>query len=93
MKVFLRLTADVDARLRSMRRYHGELSRFIDQALISVNLLSVDLPPLQSVTPGLTAVLSEEADRRLREAKATRRRSMSVIASGALSKWLGDRNA
>jgi len=32
VRLFLRLTTDVNDRLRALMRYHGELSRYIDDA-------------------------------------------------------------
>lgn len=47
MRLFLRLTAEVNNRLRMLMRYHGELSEYIDQALMSLDLRNIDLVPLQ----------------------------------------------
>jgi hypothetical protein len=35
VRLFLRLTANVNDRSRRLMRYHGELSRYIDEALSS----------------------------------------------------------
>ena len=43
MRLFLRLTTEVNDRLRTMMRYHGELSRYIDKALTAADLEVVDL--------------------------------------------------
>lgn len=43
MRLFLRLTTEVNDRLRTMMRYHSELSRYIDEALTSVDLEAVEL--------------------------------------------------
>jgi len=46
VRLFLRLTADVNDRLRALMRYHGELSRYIDDALTSLDLSSIELIPV-----------------------------------------------
>jgi hypothetical protein len=47
MKLFLRLTAEVNDGLRSLLRYRGDLSRFVEEALTAADLMLVDLvaPP------------------------------------------------
>ena len=45
MRLFLRLNADVNERVRALMRYQGELSRYIDEALTRTDLGSVDLIP------------------------------------------------
>ena len=39
MKLFLRLTAEVNDGLRSLLRYRGDLSRFIEEALSRADLM------------------------------------------------------
>jgi hypothetical protein len=46
VRLFLRLTTDVNDRLRALTRYHGELSRYIDDALTSLDLASIELMPV-----------------------------------------------
>lgn len=55
---FWRLSSDVNERLRELMRYHGDLSRHIDRALISIVLGAVELVPVSSgrTTPGLTVI-------------------------------------
>ena len=36
VRLFLRLTTDVNDRLRALMRYHGELSRYVDAAVVVV---------------------------------------------------------
>ena len=48
VRLFLRLTTDVNDRLRALMRYHGELSRYIDDALTSLDLASIELMPVRS---------------------------------------------
>jgi hypothetical protein len=38
VRLFLRLNADVNERLRSRMRYQGELSRYIEEALTATDL-------------------------------------------------------
>jgi hypothetical protein len=57
VRLFLRLNADVNERLRSLMRYQGELSRYIDEALTVTDLGGIDLIVARpgKRTPGLTA--------------------------------------
>jgi hypothetical protein len=68
VRLFLRLNADVNERLRALLRYQGELSRYIDEALTETDLDSVGLVPCRpgKSTPGLTAVVSIRANSALR---------------------------
>ncbi len=68
VRLFLRLNADVNKRLRSLLRYQGELSRYINEALTQIDLDGVRLVParLGKSTPGLTAVISASANAGLR---------------------------
>ena len=43
MKLFLRFRADVNEALRSVLRYRGDLSRFVEEALSSPDLICVVL--------------------------------------------------
>ena len=43
MKLFLRLTADVNDGLRSFMKYRGDLSRFAEEALRGPDLMRVDV--------------------------------------------------
>jgi len=90
VRLFLRLTADVNERLRSRLRYQGELSRYIDEALTAADLGQVDLIPAcpGKSTPGLTAVISARANMSLRSAARGRRCSITVLANSALHSWL-----
>ena len=38
VRLFLRLNADLNERLRALLRYQGELSRYIDEALVALQL-------------------------------------------------------
>ena len=90
VRLFLRLNADVNERLRSRLRYQGELSRYIDEALTATDLGQVDLISARpgKSTPGLTAVISTGADFLLRSAARRRGCSITVLANSALHSWL-----
>lgn len=94
MRLFLRLTSDVDERLRVLMRYRGDLSRCIDTALTSTDLGTIGL---DSVAPGrsapaLTAVISGRANARIRSAAKQRGCTVTVLANSALRNWLGGKN-
>ena len=93
MRLFLRLAAEVNNGLRILMRYHGELSEYIDQALLSFDLRSIDLIPVAvgRRTRGMTAVISGTANTRLRSAARRRRCTVTELANSALHKWLGER--
>ena len=95
MRLFLRLSADVNDRLRKMMRYHGELSRFIDQALTSLDLLTIELKrgALCKGSRAITAIVSRSANTRVRAAAQQRRCTVTALANSALDKWLGERHA
>lgn len=90
MRLFLRLNADVNERLRALLRYQGELSRYIDEALTETDLDSVGLVPSRpgKSTPGLTAVVSTRANSALRSVAQRRGCSITVLANSALQAWL-----
>jgi hypothetical protein len=95
VRLFLRLTTEVNNRLRILMRYHGELSEYIDQALLSFDLRSIDLIPVGvgRRTRGMTAVISGIANTRLRSAARRRGCTVTELANSALHKWLGEREA
>ena len=88
MRLFLRLTAEVNNRLRAVTRYHGELSEYIDQALMSSDVRKVDLIPavVGRRTRGITAVISISANGKLRSAAKRRRCTVTELANSALHK-------
>ncbi len=90
MRLFLRLNADLNERLRALLRYQGELSRYIDEALTETDLDSVGLVPSRpgKRTPGLTAVVSTRANSTLRSVAQQRGCSITVLANSALQVWL-----
>ena len=93
MRLFLRLNADVNERVRALMRYQGELSRYIDEALTRTDLGSVDLIPARpgKSTPGLTAVISARANSLLRVVSRRRGCSITVLANSALHGWLAQK--
>jgi hypothetical protein len=76
-------------------RYHGELSEYIDQALLSFDLRGIDLIPVAMGrrTRGMTAVISGAANMRLRSAARRRGCTVTELANSALHKWLGENKA
>ena len=90
MRLFLRLNADVNERLRAVLRYQGELSQYIDEALTETDLDTVYLVPARpgKATPGLTAVVSAQANSMLRSVAQRRGCSITVLANSALQNWL-----
>jgi hypothetical protein len=88
VRLFLRLTAEVNNRLRAVTRYHGELSEYIDQALMSSDVRKVDLIPavVGRRTRGITAVISISANGKLRSAAKRRRCTVTELANSALHK-------
>ena len=90
MRLFLRLNADVNDRLRAQTRYQGDLSRSIDEALMQTDLHRVELVATKpgKSTPGLTAVISTGANALLRAVAKQRGCSVTVLANSALHSWL-----
>jgi hypothetical protein len=78
-----------------MTRYHGELSLFIDQALTSLDLLSIELRigALCRGSKAITAIVSRSANARVRAAAQQRHCTLTAIANSALNEWLGERHA
>jgi hypothetical protein len=95
VRLFLRLTTDVNDRLRALMRYHGELSRYIDDALTSLDLTTIELVPvtLGRSARGITAIVSGSANARVRAVAKRRGCTMTALVNSALDKWLGGRRA
>jgi hypothetical protein len=76
-------------------RYHGELFRYIDEALTSADLGSIELISVARgrTAPGMTAVISGAANVRLRAAAKQRHCTITALANSALVKWLGGTSA
>src|ERR1700690_3510821 len=88
-RLYLRLTEEVNDRLRESMRHRGDLSRQIDEALCSTDLAKVEL---KTIPPGrnahaLTAIVSSSADRQLRDVARQRGCTVTALANGALSRW------
>jgi hypothetical protein len=75
-------------------RYHGDLSEYIDEAFISLDLRSIELIPVAIARHcrGMTAVISVAANGRLRSAVKRRGCTVTELANSALHKWLGDKH-
>ena len=82
MRLFLRLNAEGNERLRALTRYLGDLSRYIDEALRSADLrtLAVEKVSAARRVPGLTAVVSQDANAALRAAARQRGCSITALA-------------
>lgn len=95
VRLFLRVTSDVNERLRFMMRHRGDLSRYVDMALTSTELATVEL---ESVMPGrsapaLTSVICGRANARVRSTAMQRGCTVTTLANSALRKWLEGENA
>jgi hypothetical protein len=99
MRLFLRLTADLNERLRALTRYHGDLSQYIEDALTSADLKTLHLVPLKAPrdVPGLTTVISDRGKRstagggaaqRLLDHHVGKQRDTELVGE---KKWLMDR--
>ena len=95
MRLFLRLNAEANDRLCSLTRYHGDLSRYIDEALRSADLRSLTVEEVRAAraVPGLTAVVSRDADTALRAAARERGCSITALANRVVESWLRKRSA
>jgi hypothetical protein len=77
-----------------MMRYHGELSRCIDEALTAADLEAVELfSGDYGRGRGMTAVISHSANDRLRSAAKQRGCTVTALANSALKEWLGGKHA
>jgi hypothetical protein len=89
MKLFLRLTADVNERLRMLLRYRGDLSRYVEEALTALDLASVDLLPAPArSTRGTTAIIRKQTAAHLGTVAQVRGCSTNRLANSALYAWL-----
>ncbi len=93
MKLFIRLTSEINDRLRSLLRYRGDLSRFIEEALTATDLYEVALLPPSTPhgTKGTTASTSERVGARLKAAANYRGCSANSLLNSALAAWLSVR--
>ena len=75
-------------------RYHGELSRYIDEALTSSDLGAIELlPDVTGRRRSITAVISHSANNRLRSAAKQRGCTVIILANSALREWLRGKHA
>jgi hypothetical protein len=75
-------------------RYHGELSRYVEEALTLSDFWSIELLPDGGVKGrGRTAVISHSANARLRSVAKQRGCTVTALANSALKGWLGGHNA
>lgn len=90
MKLFIRLTSEINDRLRGLLRYRGDLSRFIEDALTTTDLYKVALlsPTYASEAKGTTASAGKRARARLKAAAKYRRCSENTLANSAIAAWL-----
>lgn len=95
MRLFLRLTEEVNNLLRDALRYRGDLSRQVEEALISTDLTTVELGTAGPgrAERGLTAMISGRANARLRSAARQRECSVTALANSALHRWLGGKRS
>lgn len=90
MKLFIRLTSEINDGLRTLMRYRGDLSRLIEDALTTTDLYKVALlsPTSSSEAKGTTASTGERAGARLKAAATYRRCSANTLANSAIAAWL-----
>ena len=75
-------------------RHHGELSRYIDEALSAADLDAIELLSGDAGRGrGITAVISHSANDRLRCAAKVRGCTVTALANSALKQWLGGQHA
>lgn len=90
VKLFLRLAADINERLRSSLRYRGDFSRFVEEALTTTDLMRVSLVPGLSIgnAKGTTASVTLRTREHLGSAATSRGCSVNSLANSALAAWL-----
>lgn len=81
MKLFIRLTSDINARLRGLLRYRGNLSRFVEEAVTTTDLYRVPLLSSSGVrgTKGTTASTDSQSRTPLKEAATYRKRFTKFV--------------
>ncbi len=94
MKLFLRLTTEVNETLRVLLRYRGDLSRLIGEALSKTKLMEVELRRFETtgVAKGTTAMVSVLEGTTLKSAAKARGCSTNALANSAISNWLALRS-
>jgi hypothetical protein len=90
MKLFIRLTSEINDRLRCLLRYRGDLSRFIEEALTTTDLYRVALlsPCASFEAKGTTASTYKRVGARLKAAANYRGCSANSLANSAIAAWL-----
>lgn len=90
MKLFIRLTSEINDGLRTLMRYRGDLSRLIEDALTTTDLYKVALlsATSSSEVKGTTASTGKRAGARLKAAAPYRRCSANTLANSAIAAWL-----
>ena len=90
MKLFIRLTSELNDGLRSLLLYRGDLSRFIEEALTTIDLYKVNLlsPDHACAAKGTTASTGKRVGARLKAAATHRRCSVNSLANSAIAAWL-----
>ena len=93
MKLFIRLTSEINDGLRALLRYRGDLSRFIEEALTTTDLYRVALLSPNSVcdAKGTTVSTGKLVGARLKAAATHRRCSVNSLANSAIAAWLSSR--
>jgi hypothetical protein len=88
------LTTELSDRLRTTMRHHGDLWRYIDEALTTADLEAIELLSGGSGGGrGIKAVISHRANDRLRCAAKQRGCTVTALANSALREWLGGKHA
>ena len=93
LKLFIRLTSETNDRLRNLLRYRGDLSRFIEEALMTTDLYKVALLSPKSAydSKGTTASTDKRTGAHLKAAASYRGCSVNSLANSAIAAWLGRR--
>ena len=93
LKLFIRLTSETNDRLRNLLRYRGDLSRFIEEALMTTDLYKVALLKTTDSreAKGTTASTGKQVAERLKVAATYRSCSANSLANSAIAAWLSRR--
>jgi hypothetical protein len=91
VKLFIRLATEINGRLRSMLRYRGDLSVFVEEALVKTDLKEVLLfsRPVGGKVSGTTVSIAMQTAARLKAAAGERGCSVNALANSAFLAWLG----
>lgn len=91
VKLFLRLATELNDNLRTLLRYRGDLSHFIEEALNKTDLTNVKLFTgiATGNAGGTTATIKIRTGLRLKAAAKARGCSMDILANSAILAWLG----